>query len=224
MQCNSTEEVIKNRENLINLFKTTPLPLEQLMTNLHMYMRSTILAKVLYLNELYEQIVKTPGCIFEFGAWWGANMVTFENLRTVYEPYNYTRKVIGLDTFNGYENLSGKDKGKLMINNNYATTQKYEDYLQALLEYHRYENAMPNKKKYEIIKGDVTKTIKEYLKIHPETIILPYLTKGSVIAMDEINHEDFQGETIAFQEVIGTRNCRLIKSRYLPDRNYLIIE
>lgn len=244
MQCNSTEEVIKNREKLINLFKTTPLPVEQLMTNLHMYMRSTILAKVLYLNELYEQILKTPGCVFEFGAWWGANMVTFENLRTVYEPYNYTRKIIGFDTFNGYENLSEKDKGALMINNNYATTQKYEDYLQTLLEYHRHENAMPNKKKYEIIKGDVTKTIKEYLKIHPETIIalayfdmqvytptkvaleaiLPYLTKGSVIAMDEINHEDFQGETIAFQEVIGTRNCRLIKSRYLPDRNYFIIE
>ena len=122
MQCNSTNSVVENRKYLIELFKSTPLPVEQLMTNLHMYMRSTILAKVLYLNELYELIKKTTGSIFEFGCWYGANMVTFENLRAVYEPYNYTRKVVGFDTFSGYCSISpDKDKGELIIDNNYST-------------------------------------------------------------------------------------------------------
>lgn len=125
MQCNSMDSVIENRKHLIELFKSTPLPVEQLMTNLHMYMRSTVLAKVLYLNELYELIKKTTGSIFEFGCWYGANVVTFQNLRAVYEPYNYTRKVVGFDTFSGYCSISpDKDKGELIIDNNYSTDRK----------------------------------------------------------------------------------------------------
>ena len=207
-------------------------------------MRSSVLAKVLYVNELYELILKTTGSIFAFGVWWGANMILFENLRAVYEPYNYTRKVIGFDTFEGYSGECDKDVGSFCFSGNYSVSKNYEAYLERLLEYHRYENCMPNKKKYEIVKGDAARTVKEYLNTHPETVIalayfdmqlykptksaleaiLPYFTKGSVIAMDEINHEDFQGETIAFQEVIGTRNCRLVRSKYLPDRNYCIVE
>lgn len=200
---------------------------------------------MLYLNELYELIKKTTGSIFEFGCWYGANMVTFESLRAVYEPYNYTRKIVGFDTFEGYSSVRcDKDTSEFCFPHNYSTSKNYEVYLERLLEYHRYENSVPNKKKYEIVKGDVTKTVKEYLSTHPETIIalsyfdmqlynptkcaleaiLPFLTKGSVVAMDEINHEDFQGETVAFREVIGTKNCRLVRSKYLPDRNYFIVE
>jgi hypothetical protein len=54
--------------------------------------------------------------------------------------------------------------------------------------------------------------------------ILPYLTKGSVIAMDEINNEDFPGETTAFKEVIRLDKYYIRKSKYLPDRSYVIIE
>ena len=209
-----------------------------------MYMRSRVLTKVLCLNELYELILRTTGSIFEFGCRHGASMVAFLNLSTVYEPYNYTRKVVGFDTFAGYENLCDKDKGESMIEGNYSTSDGYEFYLKSLLEYRRMKNSMPNKKRYEIVKGDVTKTVKGYLDSHPETIvalayfdmqlykptkialeaILPYLTKGSVVAMDEINHEDFSGETVAFREVIGTRNCRLVRPRCLPDRNYFVFE
>ncbi len=245
MQCQSTKYIKENRGLLINLYKTTPVPLEELMVNLHMYTRSSVLAKILYVNELYELIIKTPGVIMEFGVWWGANMVTFENLRAIYEPYNYTRKIIGFDTFDGYKGIANQDSNsELIVESNYGVTRNYAQYLANLMEYHRAENSMPNKKKYEIMEGDATKTIEKYLKSHPETIIalayfdmqlytptkkcleaiLPHLTKGSVIAMDELNNEDFPGETIAFKEIIGTNAYKLIRSRYLPDRSYIIID
>jgi hypothetical protein len=245
MQCQSRESIKENRKILLELYKRTPVPQEELLVNLHMYTRSSVLAKILYINELYELIIKTPGAIMEFGVWWGANMVTFENLRTIYEPYNYTRKIIGFDTFDGYKGISEQDgDSELVVEGNYDVIRNYTQYLTNLMEYHRAENSVPNKKKYEIIEGDATKTVEKYLKLHPETIvalayfdmqlyaptkkcleaILPHLTKGSVIAMDELNNEDFPGETIAFKEVIGTNSYKITRSRYLPDRSYIIID
>jgi hypothetical protein len=39
--------------------------------------------------------------------------------------------------------------------------------------------------------------------------LLPRLTKGSIVVFDELNCPEFPGETIAVQEVIGTRNIAL---------------
>ena len=36
-----------------------------------------------------------PGVIVEFGVWLGHDLALFESLRGVYEPYNYTRRIIG---------------------------------------------------------------------------------------------------------------------------------
>ena len=83
------------RESLVRLFKESPLPVEQQLTNLGLYMRSTILAKVLYLNELYSRILMRPGIIMEFGVWWGQNLALFESFRGVLEPFNCMRKVVG---------------------------------------------------------------------------------------------------------------------------------
>lgn len=101
---------------------------------------------------------------------------------------------------------------------------------------------MPHINKFEIVKGDATQTIHEYLEKNQHTMvslayfdmqlyeptkkcleaIKPYLVKGAVIAMDEINNDDFSGETIAFKEVFGLGKYEIYKSKYLPDRSYMI--
>jgi hypothetical protein len=48
--------------------------------------------------------------------------------------------------------------------------------------------------------------------------------RGSVLAMDELNSKDFPGETIALREVFGLDKYRIVKSEFLPDRSYIIIE
>jgi hypothetical protein len=42
--------------------------------------------------------------------------------------------------------------------------------------------------------------------------------------MDELNSADFPGETVAFREAIGLDRHRLVRSRFLPDRTYVVID
>jgi hypothetical protein len=42
--------------------------------------------------------------------------------------------------------------------------------------------------------------------------------------MDEINCPDYPGETIAIKEAWGLKKYQMVKSRYLPDRAYLVID
>jgi hypothetical protein len=243
MQKKATEDQLNNREKLNKLFESSPMPIDHKMINLGLYMRSSVLSKTLYINELYEMIVDLPGSIMEFGSWYGTNLALFESLRAIYDPYNYTRKVIGFDTYDGYDNISEEDgKNDLVKEGQYNTPDNYIDYLGQVLDFHQNENVLPHIKKYDLIKGDATKTIYEYLDKNKHTMISlayfdmqlytptkkcleaikPYLVKGAIIAMDEINNDEFPGETVAFREVFGLGNYEICKSKYLPDRSYMI--
>jgi hypothetical protein len=245
LQTRASETQYQARQKLLDLFEHSPLPPEQLLVNLAMYMRSSVLAKLLYVNELYQHIIRTPGVIMELGVWWGANLALFESLRAVYEPYNYTRKIIGFDTFTGYPSIASQDgKSDLAAIGGYTVSEDYQDYLAELLDYHEQENTMAHVKKYELVRGDAAVTIEQYLAGHPETIIAlayfdmqlyeptkkclqaisPHVTRGTVIAMDELNSCEFPGETVAFKEAWGLDKFKLIRSQFLPDRTYLIIE
>ncbi len=45
----------------------------------------------------------------EFGTRWGQNLSIFSNLRTLYEPTHYHRKIIGFDTFSGFVDVAPQD-------------------------------------------------------------------------------------------------------------------
>ena len=236
---------VEARKRLLELFKKSPIPDGEMLVNLGLYFRSTQVAKVLYLNELYERIVHLPGIVVEFGVWWGANLALFQSLRSVYEPYNWTRKVVGFDTFKGYPSVASKDGSSEYAKvGGYAVTEGYEEYLGQMLDAHEADNVMSHLKKYDLVKGDVLETVDGYFVDNPETIIAlayfdlalygptkkcleairPHLMRGSIIAMDELNSRDFPGETVALKEVIGLDKCEIVRSRFLPDRSYLIIE
>ncbi|MBA3347676.1 MAG: crotonobetainyl-CoA--carnitine CoA-transferase [Actinobacteria bacterium] len=208
-------------------------------------MRSSTVAKLLYVNELYELIVRQPGVILELGVWWGANLALFESLRAVHEPYNYTRRIAGFDTFEGYPSIAAEDGAdELASVGQYAVGGDYLDHLGAVLEYHRFENPMSHLERFEVVAGDAAETVADYLARRPETIVAlayfdmqlyeptkrcleairPHLTRGSVIAMDELNAAEFPGETVAFREVFELDRYWLQRSRFLPDRTYLVVD
>jgi hypothetical protein len=245
LQSRTSDEQREARKDLLRLFQNTPIPPEQQLTNLGLYMRSTILAKILYLNELYTLIKDRPGIIMEFGVWWGQNLALFESFRGVYEPYNYMRKVVGVDTFTGYSAPKQEDgTHELVAEGQYSVTNNYDQYLSEVLQYHENENVMYQVRKFELLKGDAPVVTEEYLKRHPETIVAlayfdmqlyeptkrclellkPHLIKGSVLAMDELYSWEFPGETIAFNEVLGLGRYQMYRSQFLPDRTYVIID
>lgn len=244
-QSRASDEQAAARKELERLYRESPLPLDELLVNPGLYIRSSVLAKMLYIDEIYRASLGVPGIVMEFGAWWGQNLVLFANLRAVYEPYDYARKIIGFDTFTGYTAPAPQDgDNDLVAEGRYSVTPGYVDYLTSLMDYHETENTMGHVTKYELVAGDASAETARYLKRHPETIISlayfdmqlyeptkacleaikPHLVKGSVIAMDELNSEEFPGETIAFNEAIGLDTYPIHKSRYLPDRTYFIVE
>jgi len=245
LQCRATEGQLTARETLVRLYEQTPLPVEQLLTNPGLYMRSTILAKILYLNELYTRIVDRPGIIMEFGVWWGQNLAFFESFRGVMEPYNYMRKIIGVDTFTGYTKPTTSDGGhELVTEGAYSVTEEYDKYLTELLEYHERENVMSQVRKFELLKGDAPVVTEKYLKDHPETIVAlayfdmqlyeptkrclelirQHLIRGSIVAMDELYSWEFPGETVAVRETLGIDKFHMYRSKFLPDRTYIVID
>lgn len=240
----ASDEQLAHREVLYRLFQERPMPDDQLMICLGLFMRSSALAKILFLNELYELIAKKPGVIVEFGTWWGQNLALFENLRALHEPFNASRRVIGFDTFTGYPSVSDQDRrSETIVEGGYKVSDDYQDYLDALLRYHEENNVLRNIRKTELIKGDVAKTAKDYFANHPEIIIAlgyfdmalyepskaafqaikPHLVPGSVLMLDEFNSREYPGETVAFREVMADMDFEFRTSRFMTDRTIAIL-
>jgi len=240
----STSDKVKHREVLYELFQKRPMPDDQLLISLGLYMRSSALTKILYINELYQLIMNIPGVIMEFGIWWGQNIVLFENLRAIYEPFNYDRRVIGFDTFAGYPKISNVDKKSETIKiGGYTVCENYKEYLEQLIDYHEKENVLFTKNKHTLIQGDASETITRYLKENSETVIAlayfdmalyeptkksleaiqSHLIKSSIIALDELNAPEYPGETMALKDSWGLQKYEIRKSKFMPGRSYIII-
>jgi hypothetical protein len=243
-QNRSANSTLEARKQLYRLFSKRPMSDEDLLVNLSMYMRSGSLAKLLFLNEMYQKIIDLPGVICEFGVWMGASTVAFENLRAVYEPYNCQRRVIAFDTFAGYVGIGQSDiRSDIISEGVYTVSEGYEKYLAELLDYHEKENVMAHVKKHTLVKGDASITCPEFLNKNPEVLVAmayfdmalyeptlkcleaikPRLIKGSVLVFDELCHHDYPGETRAVVEILGTQNYQIKRSKFLPDRSYMVI-
>jgi len=186
------------------------------------------LSRVIYYYELYQKIINIPGVICEFGVQWGATLALLQNLRGMYEPYNVSRKIIGFDTFEGFSTIDIKD-GSFASLGDYKSMPGYEIILDEILSIHESFCPINHIKKFELVKGDATKTIVEWLDKNPHSIIsmaifdmdvyrptkdvlekiIPRLTKGSLLVFDELNCQHFPGETTAVQEVLGLNNITL---------------
>ena len=245
-QKSASSSEISARDKIQDLFKTAPLPKDELLGHLGLFIRRQRLSHILFINELYQQIVDVHGVVMEFGVRWGQDLALFSSYRGIYEPYNLNRKIIGFDTFAGFpEGFDTKDgKSDVLTKGAFGVVDGYEEYLDKLLDYHEKESPISHIKKYELVKGDACVQIDKYLKANPETIvalayfdfdiykptkkcleaILPHLTKGSVIGFDELNLHDYPGETLALKEVLGLDKYKIRRSKFGSVQSYIIIE
>ena len=233
------------RERFFDLYKDCPIPEDELLSNLGLFIKRQDLSRILFMNDLYKKILTVHGVVMEFGVRWGQNLALFESFRGLYEPFNYNRKVVGFDTFEGFTSIHEKDgKSDVISTGAYSVTRKYEEYLQRVLDYHEQESPISHITKYELIKGDAGIEIEKYLRDNPETIVaLAYfdldlyeptekclreikghLTKGSVLGFDELNCHDFPGETLALREVFGLDSYRITRNQYSSRNSFLLIE
>ena len=96
------------RNELYKLLESCPIPEEQVLSNLGLFLNSKNLSRILFMNYIYQKIVDVQGVVFEFGTRWGQNVALFAALRGIYEPFNRHRKIVAFDTFEGFPSIHEK--------------------------------------------------------------------------------------------------------------------
>lgn len=242
---NKTEKEQNNTTNLNTLFEGNPLPKEELLKNLGLFLDRQTLSRIFFMNEMYQRIITLNGSIVEFGTRWGHNLALFENFRGMFEPYNYTRKIIAFDTFAGFPSVHEKDgKSSNVFEGAYSVSENYETYLSELLKVHKNNNPISHINNIELVKGDAIKTVSQYVEDNPELMIAfayfdfdiyeptieclkaikDRLVKGAVIGFDELNHPNWPGETLALKEALGINNFRVYRSPFATYSSYIVFE
>ncbi|MGV3523532.1 MAG: crotonobetainyl-CoA--carnitine CoA-transferase [Candidatus Sericytochromatia bacterium] len=227
------------------LLANNPLPPDEVLANLGLFLSSKTLSRLLFFYELYQKVKLTHGVVMEFGVRWGQTLSLLSALRGIFEPFNRHRKIIGFDTFAGFQGVSAEDGDRHRCKEgSFSVPENYEQYLSSILHLQEQLNPINHLKKYELVKGDVSLTLPAYLEAHPETIvsmaifdvdiykptvdalkaIQPCLAKGSILVFDELCDDIFPGETLALKEVLGLRNCRIQRMPMTARISYLEIE
>jgi hypothetical protein len=239
----STQGEAERKQALVSSLRTSRVPDRELLDNLGLYLTRQTLSRINFMQQLYAKILPVHGVIMEFGVRWGQNMALFSNLRGIHEPYNYNRKIIGFDTFEGFPSVAPEDGGRVQAGD-YGVAEYWMEELEEILDFHTQNAPIPQKKKHELVRGDATQTLPAYLSEHPETIIamayfdfdlyvptrdclqaiLPHLTKGSILAFDELNVPEFPGETIALREVLGLSRYAIRRDPSNPLTSWLVVE
>ena len=232
-------------EGLVAALKNAPIPDSQIMENLGLFLSSKDFSRMLFMHHIYQKIIDVPGVVFDFGTRWGNNLALFSTFRSMYEPFNRHRKLVGFDTFTGFPRLHEKDGGSdLMAEGNVATTDDYQTFLDNVMRMKEQQNPLAHIKKYELRAGDACEQLPKYLEENPHTIVaLAYfdfdiylptheclklikdrVVKGSVIGFDELNDQDSPGETLALMEVFGLNNVSLRRLPVTSRTSYFVVE
>lgn len=220
----------KNKIDLVNHFPLF-IPRQKLIYYLTKY-------------ELFKKIFRIKGSIIECGSHKGSSLLLFAKLSAIFEPYDIHKKIISFDTFSGFPAVSKRDKfqNKEKSIKNYLNDTDIEE-LKKQINF--YDQNRPNShlEKIELIKGDATRTIPNYVKKNKHLLIsllyldfdlykptkvaldffLQKMSPGGIIAFDELNQNRWPGETIAYLENKKIRKYKLKKFDHEPNISYIEI-
>jgi hypothetical protein len=191
--------------------------------------------------KLFEMIRDTQGAIVECGVHKGNALFLYAHLSSILEPYNFNRRVIGFDTFEGFRSLHENDDA---INTEADFSDTSFERLDKWAKLHDLNRAIPQWPKIDLVQGDATKTIPKYVEQNPHLIIallyldfdiytptdvalkhlLPLVPKGGVVGFDEINVKRWQGETIALKENMSIGSVKLRKFYFDAWVSYYVVE
>ncbi len=114
------------------------------------------LGKFIYHYEIYKKIKHIPGDILEFGVFKGASFSRFLSFRKILENQD-SRKIVGFDDFGTFTVKGTKDdKSFAKKFNNTLGKGADQKKLEKLLKKNNHGN-------FELVKGDVVKTLPKYL-------------------------------------------------------------
>jgi len=184
--------------------------------------------------ELYKMILNLPGDVLEFGVYKGSSFVQFLSFREYYENCE-SRTVVGFDSF-------GKFPDNLELDSDVSFVKKFRQEggdsisksdLDTFLKKKNFSN-------YNLIKGNILKTLPNFLKNNPERryslvhvdvdvyeptkCILEHIwgkiVKGGIIILDD--YGIIEGANKAIDEFICDKNLSLQKMSFKYKPAYII--
>ena len=112
--------------------------------------------------EIYKKTINVPGDIVEVGVFKGLSLLRWATFRDISES-SESRKIIGFDNFGSfpiYDDISKADKSFVKDFNNEAGDGLEIEEIKKILQNKDFSN-------YELIKGEVSQTIPNYLNENP---------------------------------------------------------
>ena len=196
---------------------------------------NTRFSKFLSHYELFKMTRDLPGAIIECGVFKAASSVRFAGFRDLYGN-SFSNKIIGFDVFEEFPETSFKEEIKFrehFINEAGSSSISMEQ-LQEVLKEKGIE------KNIELVKGDITKTVPEYVKNNPQIKIsllnldtdiyepavtaleyfYPRIVIGGILILDD--YGTFPGETKAVDDYFKGENIEIKKFPFAMTPSYII--
>ncbi|MDP6226493.1 MAG: crotonobetainyl-CoA--carnitine CoA-transferase, partial [Dehalococcoidia bacterium] len=153
-------------------FAERPIPDDQILQNLGLFLSSKNLSRILFMHHLYQQTISVPGIVMDFGTRWGQNLALFAAYRGMYDPFHRHRKLVGFDTFAGFPGFAPQDgTGALIDIGSRSVPENYVEYLTRVMECQEGVNPLAHIRKFELVEGNACLTLPKYLEDNPETIV-----------------------------------------------------
>jgi hypothetical protein len=179
-------------------------------------------------TDLFRLTLDVPGDILDLGVYRGASLMTWANLLEIFAIGDRTKRVIGLDNWTGFSELTTEDgpdienAGKTVGGFDAANYRKELENAIRIFDSDRF---VPWKDRVELVEGNIEQTLPEMLNkrpglrfslVHfdvdlyaPTRVALEHVwdkvPRGGVILFDEYGIEDWQGETQAVDEFLASR-------------------
>lgn len=232
-------------EELESYFQSSPGSNVQKLQSFTKYVSCGDIGRFLCRSKIFEQILYVPGWIIECGVFMGAGLMTWAHLSAVLEPLNHVRRIVGIDSFAGFPNVTAEDRltPEALGRPNGLSVDSYDDLLEAIRLYDLYR-PLGHIPRVQLLRGDAAEIIPRLVGETPHLVVallyldfdifeptkaaienfLPYMPKGAVIAFDELNNGFWPGETVAVNQTIGIKNLRLRRFSFQPQISYAVIE
>ena len=181
------------------------------------------LRKILARYELFKKTTKIPGDIVECGVFKGVSFMFWLKCLKIFLP-NSNKRVIGFDMFTGFpKSLNKIEKASAK---KYIKKSAFDGLDPKNLK--KIAAKIQNEKKFELIKGDISKTAKKYVKnnygfkislLHLDLdtyqgtksalkYFFPKISRGGIIILDEYGSRGW-GETQAVDEFVKEKKYKV---------------
>jgi hypothetical protein len=203
--------------------------------NFYLSCDNTRLSKILSHYELFKMTRDLPGAIVECGVYKGASLARFAGFRDLFGSA-FSNKIIGFDIFGEFPETKFNDDLKYrekFINAGGSSSISVEQLMEVL-------KSKGVEKNVELVKGDITKTIPEYIEKNPHlkisllnldtdiyepaVTILEYLypriVNGGILIVDD--YGTFPGETKAVDDYFKNKNVQIKKFPFAMTPAYIV--